>query len=51
MSEPTKEMQADILAAVNAVHDVLEKFTPPEALNVLTIVRFHLKAEIRDSRE
>ena len=37
----------DQLDAVDAVHDALEDFTPPEALAVLKIVRANLKAEVQ----
>ena len=40
---------AQALRAVDAVHDVLEDFTPPEALDVLKMVRSNLKAEIQAS--
>ncbi len=49
MSEQiTKEEFTDIMAAVDAVHDALERFAPPEALAVLKMVRANLKAEIRN---
>ncbi len=42
---------AQALQAVDAVHDVLEDFTPPEALDVLKMVQANLKAEIRSFNE
>ena len=33
---------------VDAVHEVLEDLTPPEALEILKMVSVNLKAEIRD---
>ena len=47
----TKEEFIGIMEAVDAVHEALESFTPPEALSVLKMVRSNLKAEIRDSLE
>ncbi len=52
MSEPiTMQYFTEVMEKVNAVHKVLEDFTPPEALDVLRIVRSNLKAEIRDFNE
>ncbi len=48
MSEPvTLEHFTEVMEKVDAVHKVLEDFTPPEALDVLKIVRSNLRAEIR----
>ena len=48
MSEPiTSEQFTEVMERVDAVHTVLEDFTPTEALDVLKIVRSNLKAEIR----
>ena len=47
----TKEESTERLAVLDAaesVHDALGGFTPPEALDVLKIVRANLRAEIQD---
>ena len=50
MSEPTTlEHFTEVMERVDAVHKVLEDFTPPEALDVLKMVRSNLKAEIQAS--
>lgn len=52
MSEPiTKEQFTEVMERVDAVHKVLEDFTPPEALAVLQIVRLNLVSEIQDFRD
>ena len=50
MSEAiTMQYFTEVMEKVDAVHKVLEDFTPPEGLDVLRIVRSNLKAEIQAS--
>ena len=51
LTASTKQEFLDTMAAAEAVHDVLESFTPPEALNVLKMVRSNLTAEVRAFRD
>ena len=44
----TTETFTEALENVEAVHEVLEDLTPPEALEIVTMVSKNLKAEIRD---
>ena len=43
----TAETFNETIEKVDAVHKVLEDLTPPEALEILTMVSKNLKAEIR----
>ena len=44
----TTETFTEAMENAEAVHEVLEDLTPPEALEILTMVSKNLKAEIRD---
>ena len=44
----TAEIFDEAMGKVDAVHEVLVDLTPPEALQILTMVTKNLKAEIRD---
>ena len=44
----TAETFNEAMEKVDAVHKTLEDLTPPEALEILTMVSKNLKAEIRD---
>ena len=44
----TAETFNETTEKVDAVHNILEDLTPPEALEILVMVSKNLKAEIRD---
>ncbi len=47
----TAETFNEAMEKVDAIHQVLEDLTPPEALEILVMVSKNLKAEIRDFRD